>query len=166
MLLPRLALPEQLLTTDELARLNDTVPHLESATVVVSHTNKQATITITGEHLQPGLHLLVDNHLVTANSSLQHDAAIFIMSWTGGQSPKTIAILNPDSTAGQTTNITFTITDKNGKDKGNNNATSDGTGNSHNSGNNGNGNGNSGGNNGNGNGNGKGKPEATPTPTP
>jgi hypothetical protein len=170
--LPRLALSEQLLTTDELGRLNDTVPDIDSALVVVSHVKKQATITISGEHLQPGIRLLVDNQPVAAKSALQNGTAIFIVSWTGGHSPKAIAILNPDSTAAQTTNITFTIADGNGNGNGNSNGKGNGTGN------NGNGNGNGGGNNGNGNANkngaannngnanGKGKPVATPTPTP
>ena len=167
-LLPRLTLAEQLLTTDELGRLNDTVPHVDSAMVVVVHAQKQATITISGEHLQAGMQLFVDHQLVATSGSLHNGTGVFTVSWTGGQPPKTIGILNPDGTAAQTTTITFTLADGNGngngKDNGNNGNTnknsggsSNGNANKNNSGNN---------SNGNGNGNGKGKSVATPTPTP
>ncbi len=176
-LLPHLALSEQLLTTNELGRLGDTVPNVDSAAMVVVHSSKQATITITGNNLQPGAQLLVDKKLMVSSGSWQNGTGVFTVSWPGKQSPKTIGILNPDGTATQTTTITFTLTEGNGNgnDKGNNNPNKNGGGNNNNNGNtNGNGNNNdNGNNNGNGNGNGKGKGNgngngkvvATPTST-
>jgi hypothetical protein len=172
-LLPHLALSEQLLTTDELGKLGDTVPNVDSAAMVVVHSSKQATITITGNNLQPGAQLLVDKKLMASGGSWQNGTDVFIVSWPGKQSPKTIGILNPDGTAAQTTTITFTLTEGNGNgnDKGNNNTNKNGGGNNNNNGNtNGNGNKNGNGNNngngkGKGNGNGNGKAVATPTPT-
>jgi hypothetical protein len=128
-LLPRLALSEQLLTTDELGQLNDTVPYVDSAAMVVSHPKKQATITISGKNLQPGVQLLVDNQQVASSGSLQNGIGVFTVSWTGGQSPKTIGILNPDGTAAQTTTITFTLTNGNGNTNQNGSGNKNGKGN-------------------------------------
>ncbi|MBV9230938.1 MAG: hypothetical protein JOZ18_16630 [Chloroflexi bacterium] len=109
-LLPRLALSEKLLTTDELGRLDDAVPHISSAEVIVSlHPKMEATISIAGKNLQSGASLLVNNQLVASNGSLQNGTDVFMVSWPGTQPPKTLGILNPDGTVAQTTTITFTI---------------------------------------------------------
>ncbi len=151
-LLPTLNLSEQLLTTNALEQLGDTVPHIDRATMVVTHSNKQATITITGDHLQPGAKLLIDDQLVTASPSWQNGAAVFIANWPGKASPKTIGILNPDDTAAQTTTITFTLTNDNDNDNGN--SQNKGNNNGNNGQNNNNGNNNSNGNSNNSNNNG------------
>jgi hypothetical protein len=186
-LLPHLALSEQIMTTDELRRLGDTVPNIDSIVMVVAHPQKQATITIMGNNLQPGARLVMDNHLMTTSGTWQNGTVVFIVSWPGKDSPKTIGILNPDSTATQTSTFTFTLTEGNnngnGKDNGNNNGNNGNNngnnGNNNDNGNNGNNNGNNGNNNDNGNnnnngnngnnndnGNGKGKGKGVATPTP
>jgi hypothetical protein len=178
-LLPHLALSEQFLTTDELGRLGDTVPVIDSVAMVVTNSQKQATITITGTDLQPGAQLVMDGQLIGVSGTWQHGTGVFTMSWSdpGKKSPKTIGILNPDGTATQTSTFTFTLTEGNGngngKDKGNNNGNTNDNGNNGNNGNiNNNGNnvtnnnnGNNGNTNDNGKGKGKGKGVATPTPT-
>jgi hypothetical protein len=151
-LLSRLTLSEKQLTTDELGRLEDTIPRVESAVMIVSsHSKKQTTINIVGENLQPGARLLIDNQLVVSSGSLQNGKDIFIVSWSSQQPPKTIGILDPDGTMAQTTTITFTIasTNKSGNGK-NESSNKPDTSSSANSNGNGNGNGNS---NSNGNGN-------------
>jgi hypothetical protein len=155
-LLPHLALSEKLLTTDELGRLGDTVPRLERVVMLVSHSQKQATITMTGKYLQSGMQLLVDNQIVAPSSFSQDQDGndVFIVHWPDKQPPETLGILNPDGTVAQTTMVTFTVTEGNSNSNanvnagGNNNVNSKGKGNTN--------------KNGRRNTNGKGK--ATPTP--
>jgi len=60
-LLARLALPGRLATTDELAGLGASVPHLISGTLTLpAHSTGHATISIAGNGIQPGAQLLVD----------------------------------------------------------------------------------------------------------
>ena len=105
--LPHLALPERLVTTDELGRLGDTVPRLTSAVIVLPvHPNEQTTVSISGDDIQPGAQLLVDNRLVQVRGSFQNGLYVFVAHWVGNQHPHSIGILNPDETAAQTTVIT------------------------------------------------------------
>jgi hypothetical protein len=139
-LLPRLTLSEKLLTTDELGRLDDTIPRVESAVMIVFlHAEKQTTINIVGENLQSGARLLIDNQLVVSSGSLQSGRDVFAVSWSSQQPPKTIGILNPDGTVAQTTTITFTIADTNesgnGKNGSSNKSNTSGSGNSNSNGN-------------------------------
>jgi len=140
-LLPRLTLAERLLTTGELGRLGDNVPLLKSVEIVLpAHPNGHAIISISGDDIQLGAQLLVDSQFVEARSSLQNGLNVFVATWAGYQHPHSIAILNPDGTAAETTAITLQIPN----DHGNGNS--------------------NGGGNGNGNGNGGGKLGVTPTP--
>jgi hypothetical protein len=140
-LLPQLALPERLVTTSELGHLGDNVPRLKSVAIALpAHPNGRATISISGQGIQPGAQLLVNGQLVIVQGSLQNGLYVFVADWVGNLHPQSIGILNPDSTAAQTSAITLTTLDEHG---------------------NGNGNSNSGGN---GNGNGGGKPSGSPTP--
>jgi hypothetical protein len=140
-LLSRLTLAERLLTTGELGRLGDNIPILKSVEIVLpAHPNGHAIISISGDDIQPGAQLLVDSQLVEARSSLQNGLDVFVADWPGYQHPHSIGILNPDSTAAETTAITLQIPNDHGNGNGN------------------------GGGNGNGNGNGEGKPSVTPTP--
>jgi hypothetical protein len=60
-LLARLALPGRLATTDELAGLGASVPHLISGTLTLpAHSTGHATISIAGNGIQPGAQLLVE----------------------------------------------------------------------------------------------------------
>lgn len=123
-LLPQLALPERLLTTDELGRLGYTVPHLVSVEIVLpAHPNGQAIISIAGDDIQPGAQLLMNNRLQDVRGSLQNGLYVFMASWVGNQHPQSIGILNPDGTAAQTTTITLNNSDehKNGNGNGNGN---------------------------------------------
>ena len=114
-LLPQLALSERLLTTDELGRLGDTVPHLVSAEIVLpAHPNGQAVISISGEDIQPGAQLLVDSRLVEVTGSLQNGRYVFMTNWVDKQQPNSIGVLNPDGTAAQTTTITLNSSDDHG----------------------------------------------------
>src|SRR5712692_1262623 len=141
--LPQLALTERLLTTDELGRLGDTVPRLQSVEIVVlTHSNEHAaTISITGDNMQPGAQLLVNGQVMDAQGSFQNGLYVFTASWQGDQPPQSIGILNPDSTVAQTTAITMKSSNVNvnGNDGNSNNG-------------------------GHGNGNNNGKPDKTPTP--
>ncbi|HTK09038.1 MAG TPA: hypothetical protein VL485_17850 [Ktedonobacteraceae bacterium] len=159
-LLPHLVLSEKLLTTDELGRLGDTVPRLEKVVMLVSHPQKQATITITGYDLQSGMQLLVDNQIVAPASSSQDQNGddVFIVRWSDKQPPATLGILNPDGTVAQTSVVTFTVTEGNENSNANANANANAGGNN-NVNSNGKGNTNR---NGGGNTNGKGKGKATP----
>ena len=144
--LPQLALAERLLTTDELGRLGYTVPHLQSVDVEITPLSAHpvehaATISISGDNIQPGAQLLVNGQVMDAQGSFQNGLYVFTTSWQGDQPPQSIGILNPDSTVAQTTHITMKSSNGNGN------------------GNNGNGN-----NGGHGNGNNGGKPDKTPTP--
>lgn len=139
--LPQLALAERLLTTDELGRLGDTVPRLQSVEIapLSAHPVEHVAISITGDNIQPGAQLLVNGQVMNAQGSFQNGLYVFTASWQGDQPPQSIGILNPDSTVAQTTAITMKSSNGNG--------------------NNGNGN-----NGGHGNGNNNGKPDKTPTP--
>ena len=140
--LPQLAVTERLLTTDELGRLGDTVPRLQSAEIVPSaHPVGHVAFSITGDNIQPGAQLLVNGQIMDAQGSFQNGLYVFTTSWQGDQPPQSIGILNPDGTVAQTTAITMKSSNGNGN------------------GNNGNGN-----NGGHGNGNNNGKPDKTPTP--
>ena len=133
--LPQLALTERLLTTDELGRLGETVPRLQSAEIVLSaHPVEHAAISITGDNIQPGAQLLVNGQVMEAQGSFQNGLYVFTASWQGDQPPQSIGILNPDSTVAQTTAITMKSSNVNGN------------------------------NGGHGNGNNGGKPHKTPTP--
>ena len=108
-LLPQLDVPERLITTDELGRLGDRVPHLLSIAIVLSApANEQATISISGDNIQPGAQLLVDGQIMEAQGSYQDGLSVFTINWSGSQQPASIGILNPDDTAAQTTVITMT----------------------------------------------------------
>ncbi len=62
--LPHLALPERLLTTDELGHLGDVVTHLNSAVIVFSsHAAREATISLTGTNFSAGGHVVIDQEL-------------------------------------------------------------------------------------------------------
>jgi Domain of unknown function (DUF5667) len=138
-LLPQLALPERLVTSSELGHLGDNVPRLKSVAIALpAHPNGRATISISGQGVQPGAQLLVDGRLVMVQGSLQNGLYVFVADWVGNLHPQSIGILNPDSTASQTSAITVKTSDEHG-----------------------NGNSNSGGN---GNGNGGGKPSGSPPP--
>ncbi len=130
-LLPQLALPARLLTTDELGRLGDTVPHLVGAEMVLpAHQGGQATISIAGEDIQPGAQLLVDTQLMDVRGSLQNGWYVFVANWVGNQHPQRLGILNPDGTAAQTTTITLNNSDDQGNNNGNGNHGGNGNGNS------------------------------------
>jgi hypothetical protein len=121
-LLPQLALPERLATTDELGRLGDTVPHLVSVEMVLpAHQGGQATISIAGDDLQPGAQLLVDSRLVGGTGSFQNGRYVFVANWAGNQPPQLLGVLNPDGTAAQTTTITLNSSDDHGNGNGNSN---------------------------------------------
>ncbi len=129
-LLPHLALPERLLTTDELGRLGDTIPRLVSAEMVLpAHQGGQATISIAGEDIQPGAQLLVDSRLMDVRGSLQNGWYVFVANWVGNQHPQRLGILNPDGTAAQTTTVTLNSSDDHGNNNGNGNHGGNGNGN-------------------------------------
>ncbi len=150
-LLLRLAVPERQATTDELGRLGETVPHLRQVELTLpAHPNGLASIRISGENMQAGAQLLVNERLVPASSTFQQGSYVFTMRWTGKQHPHSIGIMNPDGMVAQTTMITvYTASDDagNGNGSGNRNGKDSG---------NGEGNGNEGG----------GTPEKSPTPQP
>jgi hypothetical protein len=105
-LLPRLALPEQLATTDELARLGDTVPILSRVSLKLPvHPSNRATVSFTGLDLQPGAHLLVNGTVSEATGTLQDGQLVFVVEWAGEQHPHSLGMLNPDGTAAETTAI-------------------------------------------------------------
>lgn len=134
-LLPQLALSEQLATTDELGRLGDTIPYLKGATIVLSaRPKKQATISIIGDNLQPGAQLLIDNQLIQSSGSLQDGTEVFVINWTGEQSPQTVGILNPDGTVAQTIAITFVSPNEDNTNGSNTNSKGGGNGHGHGSG--------------------------------
>jgi Domain of unknown function (DUF5667) len=121
-LLARLALPEQLGTTNELARLGDTVPLVRQAALTLpAHPHARATISFTGLDLQPGAHLLVDGNVSEETGTLQHGQMVFVMDGNGNQHPHSLGILNPDGTATETTTITINGTGTSGTPGGNQN---------------------------------------------
>jgi len=128
--LPHLALPERLVTTDELGRLDDTVPRLTSAVIVLPvHPNEQTTVSISGDDIQPGAQLLVDNRLVQVRGSFQNGLYVFVAQWVGNQHPHSIGILNPDETAAQTTVITLGSSNEHGNGSSNHAGNGKGNGN-------------------------------------
>ena len=147
-LLARLALPGRLATTDELARLGASVPHLISGTLTLpAKSTGHATISISGNGIQPGAQLLVDGKPTGVTGTLQSGQINFTLNWNDNQHPQSLGILNPDGTAAQITTMHVKTTGENGNKGSTKNSNS------------GNGNG-SGSNTGNGNGN---KPTVTPT---
>ncbi|HEX6479238.1 MAG TPA: DUF5667 domain-containing protein [Ktedonobacteraceae bacterium] len=121
-LLARLALPEQLGTTSELARLGGMIPLLRQASLTLpAHPNGRATISFTGLDLQPGAHLLVDGKVIEETGTLQYGQVVFVMGWNGNQHPHSLGILNPDGTATETTAITIKGADTSGTPGGNQN---------------------------------------------
>lgn len=119
-LLARLALPEQLGTTSELARLGDTVPLVRQASLTLpAHPNERATIRFTGLDLQSGAHLVVDGQVIEETGTLQHGQMVFVIGWNGNQHPHSLGILNPDGTATETTAMTIKGADTNGTPDGN-----------------------------------------------
>lgn len=121
-LLPRLALSEQLGTTNELARLGDTVPLVRQASLTLpTHSNEHATVSFTGLDFQPGAHLLVDNKVIDETGTLQPGQVVFVVSWNGNQHPHSLGILNPDGTASETTAITINGVGTGGTSSGNQN---------------------------------------------
>jgi hypothetical protein len=152
-LLPRLAVPERLATTDELGRLGGSVPRLTSVVLTLpAHPNGQATISISGNDLQPGAQLLVNGQPVLASGTLQNGLYLFTVNWKGSQHPQSIGLMNPDGTAAQTTTITLRAAPgSSGSGNGNGNGSGNGNGNG---GNGSNGSGSSNSNNGSGNGRG------------
>jgi hypothetical protein len=150
-LLPRLTLEERLATTDTLADLGDSVPHLQDVQFILpSHSSGQATIIITGSDLESGAQLVIDGRVMGASGSLHNGVYTFSVNWNSKQQAHSIGILNPDGTFAQTTMIGLS------NSGGNGNGNSCGKGNGNGCGN-GNGNGNScGKGNGNGCGNGNG----------
>ncbi len=121
-LLARLALPEQLGTTNELARLGDTVPLVRQAALTLpAHPNARATISFTGLDLQPGAHLLADGKVIEETGTLQHGQMVFVLDWNGNQHPHSLGMLNPDGTATETTAITIKGAGTSGTPGGNQN---------------------------------------------
>ncbi len=128
-LLHQLALPGRLVTTDELGRLGDAVPRFSRVEVTLSaQPHGQATISITGDDLQPGAQLLVDGQLSQARGSIQDGVSTFVANWVGTRRPQSVGILNPDGTASQTTAMTLKILDDATKGKGSQNGNGKGKG--------------------------------------
>lgn len=129
-LLLRLALPERLATTDELGRLGATVPHLTSVTITLpTHPSGQATVSISGNDLQPGAALLLDGRPVVATGTLQQGVYVFTVNWNGNQHPHTVGIMNPDGTVAETTTITLRSPAGNGNGNGGGSGGGNGNGN-------------------------------------
>jgi hypothetical protein len=128
-LLLRLALPERLATTEELGRLGATVPHLTGVTVMLpTRPNGQATVSISGDDLQPGAELLVDGRVVNATGTLRQGIYVFLLNWNGKQHPHTVGIMNPDGTAAETTAIMLSSPPGGGSSSGNGSGNGGGNG--------------------------------------
>ena len=126
------------------ALVNCSKPHLLGVEIVVSvYPNEQVTISITGDNIQPGAQLLVDEQETGVQGSFQHGVYVYTTSWNDAQHPESIGLLNPDGTVALTTAMTLKSYNE------------DGNGNSGNGTTRGHGNGNTGG-----------KPGLTPTPHP
>lgn len=163
-LLSGLALPERLATTAQLARLGDTVPRLNEATLIFpSHSNGRTTLTLSGSDLQAGAQLLIDDRLSGVFGTLQNGQLVFAFTnWQSSRHPHRLILLNPDGTAAQINSIRINTEHDNNNNNGNSNG-SNGDNNDNNGENNGHGN--SGNGNGSGKGNGDGnRPATTPTP--
>ncbi len=130
-LLPRLTLSERMATTGELARLGDNVPRLINGMLILPlHPNGLATISLSGNDLQPGAQLLVDGKPIGVTGPLQDGQLIFVVvNWKGEQHPQSLGLINPDGTAVQTTAITIKTTDSNTTSNGNNNGKGQGNAN-------------------------------------
>lgn len=127
-LLSRLAIPERLTTTNELANLGDQVPHIDSAILhLPAHANEKAIIRLTGNNIDAGAHLLIDGQLVDASGSLQNGQIIFRIDWQGRLYPQSLGIMNPDDTIAQ---IAVTATQNSGtnSNQGGNNGNQTGNG--------------------------------------
>ncbi|MBO0795333.1 MAG: hypothetical protein J2P36_30945, partial [Ktedonobacteraceae bacterium] len=141
-LLQRLALTEQISTCATLLDLGETMPYLTSVTALLTGHGK-VQVTISGEYLQPGARLVVDNQLMTVTGVLQRGKYVFTLNWSGKQQPTLLGIRNPDGTVALSSHFTW---------KG----APGGSAGNQGGGGNGNGNGNG---HGNGNGGGGGKPQ-------
>lgn len=155
--LPTLNIIERLATTDELAHLGDSVPHLVSAFLTLpAHPGASTTISISGRGIQPKAQLLVNGSRFQVTGVSQGNQFVFTTaSWDGDQHPHSLGILNPDGTAAQTVDITTVAPHQNGNDNGNDNGHDNGDGSGHGRGSGGSGSGSSGSG---------GKQKATPTP--
>ncbi|GCE06633.1 DUF5667 domain-containing protein [Dictyobacter aurantiacus] len=111
-LLGKLAIPERLATTDELANLGDKVPHIDSAILQLPvHPNDKAIIRFTGNNIDPEAHLLIDGQMVDASGYVQHGNIIFMIDWYGRSYPHSLGIINPDDTTAQTAVISIQNSD-------------------------------------------------------
>lgn len=114
-LLSQLAFPARLATTDELARLGESVPRLVNGTLTLpAHPNESATINLSGSDIQPGAQLLIDGKPTGVTGALQNNQITFVLNWNGYQHPHSLGILNPDGTVAQTTTISVKTTSENG----------------------------------------------------
>jgi hypothetical protein len=120
-LLPRLTLSERLATTGELARLGDHVPRLINGMLILPpHPHGRATISLSGNDLQPGAQLLVDGKPSGMTGSLQNGQLVFVVvNWKGEQHLQSLGLINPDGTAVQTTAIIIRTTDGDTTSNGN-----------------------------------------------
>jgi Domain of unknown function (DUF5667) len=119
-LLSRLAIPERLTTTDELANLGDKVPHIDRAIVQLpAHPNEEAIIHFTGNNIDSKAHLLIDGQLVDASEYLQNGQIIFMIDWHGRSYPHSLGIMNPDDTVAQTAAISIQNSDTKSNQGGN-----------------------------------------------
>jgi uncharacterized protein DUF5667 len=129
-LLPKLAFPERLVTSSELGYLGDNVPRLKSVAIALpAHPNGRATISISGQGVQPGAQLLVDGRLVIVQGSLQNGLYVFVADWVGNLHPQSVGILNPDGTAALTSAIILKTSDEHDNVNGNSNSGGNGNGN-------------------------------------
>ncbi len=109
-LLPQLSLAEKQSTTTELGRLGDTIPHIDSATVTgLMSFGTQTIVQLTGNNIQTGARLLINDQLTESTLFLQHNTYVSVLNGSSQQRPDTIGILNPDGTIAQTTAITFAL---------------------------------------------------------
>lgn len=114
-LLSQLTFPARLATTDELARLGESVPRLVNGTLTLpAHPNESATINLSGSDIQPGAQLLIDGKPTGVTGALQNNQITFVLNWNGYQHPHSLGILNPDGTVAQTTTISVKTTSENG----------------------------------------------------
>lgn len=115
-------------TTSELGRLGETVPSVNSASIILpAHPKDNATISIIGSGIQTGAQLLVDGKLVQATGTLANGRMVFVLTWKSEKHPHSLGIVNPDGTVAQTTNITVTSS-KDTKGNGNSNSNSNSNG--------------------------------------
>jgi len=69
------------------ALVNCSKPHLLGVEIVASvHPNEQATISITGENIQPGAQLLVDEQETGVQGSFPHGVYVYTTSWNSDTS--------------------------------------------------------------------------------